>query len=171
MISSSVDISFADNGQVQLGIGATIRERRKAKGWDQKELGKQAGVNTETVNRAEHGANVTVDTLIKLARALGVEMAVAFHEVGGSAAQASQQGVSAPVSPSGDPTSAPGKEPAVVPFYTFPVTPYHVVLYGLIAAQSEATARKLWRPLLELVERLEQADTPPKPTPSKNAKH
>lgn len=154
------------NGAVQLSIGAAIRDRRNARGWTQAELGEHAGgVNKETVNRAELGANVTVDTLLKLARALDVELDLGLRESTGKSytARDSLSAMSPPVSPLVHSQGAPGKESVAVPFPTFPTTPSHVVLYGLIAALSEVQARQLWRPLLELVEATEKPDDTTKP--------
>ncbi|GAB4017104.1 helix-turn-helix domain-containing protein [Spirosoma koreense] len=56
-------------------VGQLIRESRKAKGLTQKELAEKLGVGEPTVTNYESGKqNLTVDTLQKIAVALGVNM-------------------------------------------------------------------------------------------------
>ncbi|WP_020599874.1 helix-turn-helix domain-containing protein [Spirosoma panaciterrae] len=60
-------------------IGQQIREARKAKGLTQKELGEKLGVSESTVNQYESGKqNLTVDTITKIAEALGVKFSAQF---------------------------------------------------------------------------------------------
>ncbi len=54
------------------GIGENIRRLRESKRWSQKKLADESGVNTETVNRAEHDMNLTIGMLEKIASGLGV---------------------------------------------------------------------------------------------------
>jgi HTH-type transcriptional regulator/antitoxin HipB len=61
-------------------VGQQIREARKAKGLTQKELGEKLGVSESTVNQYESGKqNLTIDTLTKIADALGAAFNPAFE--------------------------------------------------------------------------------------------
>lgn len=52
------------------GIGENVIRLRNARGWSQKELAKKAKVNVETVVRAEHDVNTSIDKLARMATAL-----------------------------------------------------------------------------------------------------
>ncbi|MBN2317933.1 MAG: helix-turn-helix transcriptional regulator [Acidobacteria bacterium] len=56
------------------GIGNLVKELRLSSGIElsQKELADKAGLNVETVNRIEHDQNTAIDSLYKIANALGV---------------------------------------------------------------------------------------------------
>ncbi|MVM36224.1 helix-turn-helix domain-containing protein [Spirosoma sp. HMF4905] len=55
-------------------VGSLIKQARKAKGFTQKELGEKLGVGRVTINGYEAGSqNLTLDTLQKIAEALGIE--------------------------------------------------------------------------------------------------
>lgn len=57
-------------------LGARIRARRTAKGWSQAELAEAAGVGANYVGILERGVKLpTLDTLVSLAKALGVSVA------------------------------------------------------------------------------------------------
>lgn len=52
-----------------------FREAREQKGWSQEELAKKAKINRSTLSKIESGIqNATLDTLMKLAKALGLEL-------------------------------------------------------------------------------------------------
>ncbi len=56
-------------------VSDQIRELRKLKGFTQKELAKRLAVAETTVNRYESGEqNLTIETLQKIADALGVDL-------------------------------------------------------------------------------------------------
>lgn len=55
-------------------IGQVIKETRQGLGLTQKELGEKLGVSFQTINRYEVGQNFTVDTLHKIAQALGLSI-------------------------------------------------------------------------------------------------
>ncbi len=55
-------------------FGFRVKALRDGFHWSQKLLADKAGMDTETVNRIEHGQNTTVLKLYKLARALGVRI-------------------------------------------------------------------------------------------------
>lgn len=58
-------------------VGAEIRLARKVTGLTQIELAEKSGVPQETISRLERGhSNPTLGTLEKLAKAMGVEIAV-----------------------------------------------------------------------------------------------
>lgn len=54
-------------------LAARIRSRRKALGWSQEELARQAGVAEGTVARLERGDNVRPGNLFSIRTALGME--------------------------------------------------------------------------------------------------
>jgi transcriptional regulator with XRE-family HTH domain len=68
--------------------GAEVRARRLAFGWSQSRLARESGITHTTVQRVEAGmaANVTVDTLCRLARALNVAPTVLLRADCGAAA-------------------------------------------------------------------------------------
>ena len=54
-------------------VGDVVRRLRKDRGWTQDELAQKAGgINKETINRIEAGSDVRLNTLLKVAEALGV---------------------------------------------------------------------------------------------------
>ena len=56
-------------------VSGRIREARKDKGLTQKEVGERMGVSESTVNQYESGKqNLTIETLQKLADAVGVNI-------------------------------------------------------------------------------------------------
>ncbi|MCX6214655.1 helix-turn-helix transcriptional regulator [Spirosoma sp.] len=65
--------------EIKQAVGQLIRQTRKAKGLTQKELGEKLGVGEPTVNGYEGGKqNLTIETLQKIADALGVEVGAFF---------------------------------------------------------------------------------------------
>lgn len=62
-----------------MGYGDEIRRLREARGWSrQEQLAEAAGVNKETVVRAENSGNVSVFKLQLIAAALNVELGAFF---------------------------------------------------------------------------------------------
>lgn len=60
-------------------IGQLIREARKAKGVTQTELAEKLNISQAAVNRYEAGTqNLTIDTIQKIATALGSDINVTF---------------------------------------------------------------------------------------------
>ncbi len=51
-----------------------LRQLRKAKGWSQAELGKRAGVAQTQISAFERGIEPTLESGIKICRALGVPL-------------------------------------------------------------------------------------------------
>ncbi|MBD5257464.1 MAG: helix-turn-helix transcriptional regulator [Barnesiella sp.] len=53
-------------------IGASIKEARKSLNLTQKELGERVGVLTAQISKIESGRNLTISTLVRVLRALGL---------------------------------------------------------------------------------------------------
>ena len=53
-------------------IGARIREARRIQNITQKELGERVGVQTAQISKIERGKNLTVSTIVKVLKALGL---------------------------------------------------------------------------------------------------
>ncbi len=53
-------------------IGTLIRQRRKALGITQEQLGEKVGVSKSEISKIENGRGITVSTINKLTKALGV---------------------------------------------------------------------------------------------------
>tara|TARA_R100000808_G_scaffold5409_1_gene16513 strand:- start:1686 stop:2042 length:357 start_codon:yes stop_codon:yes gene_type:complete len=60
-------------------IHVQIREAREAKGWSQNELGRQSGMTGKAIWRIETGANTTIQTVEKLAAAMGARFDGVIH--------------------------------------------------------------------------------------------
>lgn len=59
---------------VKVRVGRQIRDARKEKGLTQKELGEKLGVADSVITNYESGKqNLTIETLQKIADALGIE--------------------------------------------------------------------------------------------------
>jgi transcriptional regulator with XRE-family HTH domain len=62
-------------------IGENLRRIRKARGWSQEKLSDKSLLDQDYVGRLERGqVNVSVDTLAKIGKALGVEVAEFLKE-------------------------------------------------------------------------------------------
>jgi transcriptional regulator with XRE-family HTH domain len=155
---------------MQLGVGAAIRALREDRGWSQKELGEKAdGLNKSTVNRVELGANTEVDTLLKITRALGVELEIALRQP-----QARQQqvirdradtstGVSLPVTLPLDSGEALGKEPRLVihaPSDAHAALCHHLFSYLKNETDASAFTTDLLRALTDFAERRGRENEP-----------
>lgn len=53
-------------------IGASIKEARKSLNLTQKELGERVGVQTAQISKIESGRNLTISTIVRVLRALGM---------------------------------------------------------------------------------------------------
>lgn len=74
----SVDLLYAkaDHGRVDLRkrLGANVLRARKERGWSQEELGNRCGLHRTEVSLLERGLRMPrLETLVKLAGALGVD--------------------------------------------------------------------------------------------------
>ncbi|GAB3726647.1 helix-turn-helix domain-containing protein [Spirosoma lituiforme] len=66
---------------LKVETGNLIRQARIEKGLTQKELGEKIGVGEPTVNKYEGGKqNLTVETLKRIADALGMQIRITFHK-------------------------------------------------------------------------------------------
>ena len=62
-------------------VGNSIRRVRTEQGLTQKELGEKMGVGEPTVNKYESGnQNLTVETIKKVADALGMQLKITFYK-------------------------------------------------------------------------------------------
>lgn len=53
-------------------IGRHIREARKSRHLTQKQLGERIGVQTAQISKIENGRNITISTIVRVLRALGL---------------------------------------------------------------------------------------------------
>jgi DNA-binding XRE family transcriptional regulator len=53
-------------------IGAAIKDARKAKNLTQRELGERVGVQTAQISKIESGRNLTIATIVKVLKGLGL---------------------------------------------------------------------------------------------------
>ena len=65
-------ISFASDPDLQRELGARLRAHRIQQELTVEALAAQAGVTPLTILKAERGANITLRTLLRLLRALGM---------------------------------------------------------------------------------------------------
>lgn len=61
------------------GVGARIAELRRQKGWTQQDLADRLRMEPQSVQRIERGTNLTIRSLVALARTLGVPTAALFE--------------------------------------------------------------------------------------------
>lgn len=64
--------------KAQLSIAVAVMKARERAGMTQKELAFKAAVPQSTVARIERGSNTSIDTLSKLASALGTELKISL---------------------------------------------------------------------------------------------
>jgi ribosome-binding protein aMBF1 (putative translation factor) len=53
-------------------IGAAIKDARKAQNMTQKELGERVGVQTAQISKIESGRNLTISTIVRVLKGLGL---------------------------------------------------------------------------------------------------
>jgi len=63
----------------RLASSVAIHQARENMGWTQNELAKHADVPRSTVARTENGHNVSIDTLTKLASAMGKTLKIEIN--------------------------------------------------------------------------------------------
>lgn len=68
-MQSSIHRSLSDP-QIRTVLGERLRDYRKAHGLSLDELAQQSGLSALTIHKAEHGANFTMRTLLRVLRAL-----------------------------------------------------------------------------------------------------
>lgn len=67
-----------DKEMTKLESAVALMKLREEQGLSQRELARLAHVPQSTIARIEKGANTSVDTLIKIASALGKELKISF---------------------------------------------------------------------------------------------
>jgi transcriptional regulator with XRE-family HTH domain len=76
---------------LRAALGRRIRELRQAKGWSQERFADQAGIHRTFAGTLERGENnVSLDSLVKVARCLGVTLSELLKGVEKDAAGAQQ---------------------------------------------------------------------------------
>lgn len=74
-----------EEADIELRIALEVTKAREAKKMSQRELADALKTKQQTVSRIERGAqNVTIETLDKIARALGRDLQVKFVAAGGA---------------------------------------------------------------------------------------
>jgi len=71
-MAQKIDFNLAPTEEVEAALGRQIEALRLAKNINQTKLAKSAGVSRRTITRLENGEGVSLDTLIRIMRALGV---------------------------------------------------------------------------------------------------
>lgn len=75
-MSDYIDFSIASSNQIERALGARIERLRLARNWTQSQLAERAGVSVRTMGRLEKGAGATLDTFIRVLRALELQDAL-----------------------------------------------------------------------------------------------
>lgn len=70
--SPSIDFSLAPIPQIEAEIGRRLESLRLEQNISQADLAAEAGVSRRTVTRLENGGGISVETLIRIMRALGI---------------------------------------------------------------------------------------------------
>jgi transcriptional regulator with XRE-family HTH domain len=60
-------------------VGARIAEIRRERGWTQQDAAEKFDMEPQSVQRLERGTNLTIRSLVKIARVLGVPMLNLFE--------------------------------------------------------------------------------------------
>jgi transcriptional regulator with XRE-family HTH domain len=71
-MSPKLDFSLAPIPEIEAEIGRRLEAARLQENISQTELAAEAGVSRRTITRLENGGGVSVETLIRLMRALGI---------------------------------------------------------------------------------------------------
>ena len=71
-MSQQLDFSLASNEAIEADLGQRIEAIRLGRNVNQTQLAVEAGVSRRTITRLENGGGVSVDTLIRVLRALGL---------------------------------------------------------------------------------------------------
>jgi len=72
-MSHNLDYSTAPIDQIEAELGRRLEAIRLEQNISQAELAAEAGVSRRTITRFENGGGISVETLIRLMRALGIE--------------------------------------------------------------------------------------------------
>ena len=70
---NKIDFSFANSHQIEIFLGYRLANIRLAHNMTQATLASNAGVSTRTINRLEKGDGVSLDTLIRVLKALNLQ--------------------------------------------------------------------------------------------------
>ena len=71
-MSQSIDYSIASPEQIEADLGRRLEQLRLSQNRNQTQIAEEAGVSRRTITRMENGEGVSLDTLIRVMRALGV---------------------------------------------------------------------------------------------------
>lgn len=71
-MSPKIDFSLAAIPEIEAEIGRRLEAIRLAENISQSRLADEAGVSRRTITRLENGGGISVETLIRLMRALGI---------------------------------------------------------------------------------------------------
>ena len=72
-MSERIDFSVATSSQIEANLGERITRIRLARNMTQTQLAGEAGVTIRTIRRLEKGQGVSLDTLIRVMMALGIQ--------------------------------------------------------------------------------------------------
>ena len=74
-------MATGDMNELRARFGAAVRKRRHGVGWSQEELAERSGLHRTYISDLERGArNVSLETIGKIAQALGVPISDLFSE-------------------------------------------------------------------------------------------
>lgn len=71
-MSQKIDFELAAALEVEAALGRRLEEIRLSRNINQTDLAAEAGVSRRTITRLENGEGVSLDTLIRVMRALGL---------------------------------------------------------------------------------------------------
>ena len=71
-MSQKIDYTVASPEAIESELGQKLERLRLSKNINQSMLAKEAGVSRRTITRVENGEGISLDTLIRVIRALGV---------------------------------------------------------------------------------------------------
>lgn len=75
------DPTFANDVKAEmnkLNSAVAVRNEREAYGWTQHELAEKSGLPQSTIARVENGANISMNTISKIANAFGKTLQINF---------------------------------------------------------------------------------------------
>ena len=71
-MAQKIDFELATPSEVEGALGRRLEEIRLSRNINQTQLAEEAGVSRRTITRMENGKGVSLDTLIRVMRALGL---------------------------------------------------------------------------------------------------
>jgi len=90
--STKIEKSSAPAGNARVQLGQRVRELRKRQNRTLEELGRAAGFSKSTMSKIENGTlSVSYDNLLRLARALAIEVSELFAELGAQSLQSNSR--------------------------------------------------------------------------------